>query len=77
MLDIKIEYDGDYPNLCRGKLSVTINDTKYEFPEYCMDPGEYTWVISEWPKNFPEELKCAALQAINEYIEPSCCGGCS
>ena len=28
---IKIDYDGEYPNLCRGNLKVTIDDVEYDF----------------------------------------------
>ena len=89
-MNIKIEYDGKYPNLCRGNLIVKINGQTIQFPEYCLVSGgsvwfddewndnveEGPWSIGEWPENFPEELKTAVLDAINEQIPHGCCGGC-
>ena len=36
---IKIDYDGEYPNLCSGHLTVYIDDVKYNFPDYCLSSG--------------------------------------
>ena len=38
-MNIKIDYNGKYPNLCSGKLIATIDDVKYSFPDYCMVSG--------------------------------------
>jgi hypothetical protein len=86
---IDIEYDGAYPNLCRGQLVVTIGKTKWTFPPYCLSSGgcawtkpDYTgtthgsWTIREWPEGFPAELKEAVTEAVNGLIEHGCCGGC-
>lgn len=89
-MDIKIEYNGRFPNLCSGDLVVTIDDVRWNFPSYCLSSGgnvwfddewsehveEGEWTISEYPLNFPEELKAAVLDAVNERIPYGCCGGC-
>jgi hypothetical protein len=87
---IKIEYDGSYPNLCRGKLFIIIAGKKWEFPDYCLSSGgsvsfddEWNenvasgpWLIKEWPKDFPDEFKDSVTEAINSEIRWGCCGGC-
>ena len=90
MNNIEIKYNGEYPNLCSGQLTVTINNKVWKFPEYCLMSGgsvwftddweerieEGYWSIREWPDNFPNEFKSEVLNAINEYIPHGCCGGC-
>jgi hypothetical protein len=87
---IKIIYDGEYPNLCSGNLSVEIDNKIWEFPDRCLksngevyfdqDWNDYItkglWDITEWPKDFPEYLKKEVLDAINDNIPHGCCGGC-
>ena len=88
-MDIKIEYDGSYPNLCRGNLVVIIDGSRWDFPDCCLysnggiNPnyeGTYKgpWEINgdDWPEDFPEELKGLVTKAINEQIPLGCCGGC-
>lgn len=85
-----ISYDGKWPNLCAGKLIMKLNNKEVIFPNYCLSSGgsvSFTedwdeiitsgrWTISEFPKNFPEELKDYARTLINENIDYGCCGGC-
>ena len=87
---MKIEYDGEYPNLCSGNLVVIIDGKRWEFPEYCLVSGgsvSFTedweeivtsgeWQITEYPKDFPEDWKDAVIKAVNESIRKGCCGGC-
>ena len=87
---IKIDYDGEYPNLCSGHLIVYINNIKYNFPDYCLSSGGCVcrdddwnmwaesgpWNICDWPINFPEDLKDSTLDEINVTIPWGCCGGC-
>ena len=89
-MDIKIEYDGAYPNLCSGALIVTIGGKRWEFPPYCLSSGGSVWFdenwlehvssgawsVSDWPDGFPEELKKAVEDAVNDEIPNGCCGGC-
>jgi len=90
MEGIEVKYDGSYPNLCSGKLILIINNKEWVFPDYCLSSGgsvsfdeEWNecvtsggWTITEYPKDFPEELKQAAENAVNENVECGCCGGC-
>jgi hypothetical protein len=87
---IKIEYNGEYPNLCSGQLIVTIGKKRWKFPSYCLlsggsvwfddDWGEHVesgeWSVSEWPDRFPEDRKADVIDAINSSITLGCCGGC-
>lgn len=88
-MDIFIDYNGEYPNLCSGDLKVTIDGKQWVFPNDCMVSGgsvydngndyvviEGPWKIDEWPKEFPENLKSGVLDEINETVEWGCCGGC-
>jgi len=89
-MDIKIEYNGKYPNLCSGNLTVTIDGKEWIFPDYCLLSGGSVWFdenwsdhvssgpweIDEWPEGFPEELKEDVLCSINNEIAWGCCGGC-
>lgn len=89
-MNIEITYDGEYPNLCRGHLFVTIDGKTWDFGKYCLSSGgsvsftpEWTeivdsgpWHVSCWPENFPEDIKAAVEYEINKEIPAGCCGGC-
>lgn len=88
-MEIKIDYDGTYPNLCSGHLFVTIDDEKWDFGEYCLSSGGYVTFDNDWneyvtdgpwtvtfPKDFPDELKEIVEGEINMKIPWGCCGGC-
>jgi len=88
--DIKIEYNGAYPNPCSGTLVVTLDNKRWEFPKHCLSSGgnvwfdggwdehveSGAWVINKWPEGFPEEHKSAVEYAVNAEIPEGCCGGC-
>lgn len=90
MAKIEVKYDGSYPNLCSGKLILTIDGKEWIFPNCCLGSGGSVsfddewyecvtsgeWTITEYPKDFPEELKQAAEDAVNENVSWGCCGGC-
>lgn len=88
-MDIAIEYDGEFPNLCSGTLVVTIDGKRWNFPDFCMVSGggvswggeedvvdKGPWSINNWPRGFPEDQKTAVLDKINEVVPWGCCGGC-
>jgi hypothetical protein len=89
-MKIEIKYNGSYPNLCRGKLTVIIDGIVWDFPDYCLESGgsvsfdsewhevvsSGNWDVGKWPDNFPDNVKPAVLSAINEEIPLGCCGGC-
>lgn len=88
---IVISYDGKYPNFCRGNLTVHIGTKVWNFPRYCLSSGGHIefdeeisdwkiyygpWIICTWPTDFPENLKDAVTNAVNDQIPFGCCGGC-
>ena len=89
-MNIKIDYDGEWPNLCSGNLVVTIDEKVWAFGKYCLSSGGSVsfdddwnenitsgkWSIVNWPEDFPVELQDDVLKAINEEIPQGCCGGC-
>lgn len=90
--DIKVEYDGRYPNLCAGNLFVTVNGTQYRFKPHTIRSGGSVWFDEgwsehvehgpwyiddeAWPEHFSIPLRIAVMEAINNSIEHGCCGGC-
>ena len=91
-MDIKIKYDGEWPNLCRGHLIVCIDDVEWDFGGYSLKSGgeiqrdeewnmwatEGPWDIWDWPEGFPKDeyLRLNVLEAVNTSIPFGCCGGC-
>ena len=88
---IKIKYDGEYPCLCFGHLEVWVDDIYYDFGKGCLSSGggcgfseDYTdsyvydgdWTITDFPKDFPMELKEELTDIVNQEIPHGCCGGC-
>jgi hypothetical protein len=90
MENIKIDYNGRYPNLCSGTLVVTIGEKVWNFGENVLSSSgsvsfdeqwneEVTsgpWGISDWPKGFPKKYRAVVEDAINDQIPWGCCGGC-
>lgn len=82
-----VSYNGKYPNLCRGDLVLAIDGKPIRFPSYCLnstggicgnldDTYDGPWEITDYPDDFPEELKAAAVELVNDNIPRGCCGGC-
>ena len=90
-MDIKIEYDGEWPCLCMGHLIVWIDDVRWDFGD-CLSSGgavlrdeewnmwaeEGPWLITDWPEGFPEDehIRLNVIEAVNSKIPWGCCGGC-
>ena len=86
-----ISYDGEYPNLCSGKLVLEINHHTVEFPNHTLISGGYVRFDENWNEevgqggwsvvtdNIPNEYKHLINQivdVINESVPYGCCGGC-
>lgn len=87
-----VSYDGEYPNLCSGILTIRINGKEYELPEYCLESGgcvsfteDYDEIVTigEWRLSDTfklqkelEPYKEEILKVINENVPLGCCGGC-
>jgi hypothetical protein len=89
-MEIEIEFNGGFPNLCAGFLAVTINEKRWVFESHALRSGGNVWfdrdwmehvesgpwTVSEWPDDFPEDLKEEVEKEINASIPWGCCGGC-
>ena len=87
-----ISYDGDFPNLCEGKLTIEVAGVEFVLPRHTFESGgsvtfddDWEDTISKGPWKFseyaeiPEELepfKDKILDVMNENVEYGCCGGC-
>ena len=87
-----ISYDGKYPNLCDGKLTIEVAGVQFELKSHTFESGgsvsfddEWEPTIAELPWKFsefaeiPEELEPfreKILEVMNENVEHGCCGGC-
>jgi hypothetical protein len=69
-MQIEIEYDGHFPNLCRGTLRVILDGIRYDFGSHALISGGWVlynsdtsdiditrgaWEIRVWPDSFPED----------------------
>lgn len=91
-MDIKVEYDGQWPCLCMGHLVIWIDDVKWDFGSHSLSSGgavlrdddwnmwaeEGPWDIWDWPEGFPEDeyIRSNVIDAVNSEIMHGCCGGC-
>lgn len=86
-----VSYDGKWPNLCRGKLTIKVDGIEQEF-EYCLCSGgsaccgfdgendivtQGDWTLEEdkFSEFSDEELKVIA-KLVNDNVPHGCCGGC-
>lgn len=53
-MDIKVEYDGAWPNLCRGNLKITIDGVLWDFGCYSLSSGGEILRDDDW-NMWPEE----------------------
>lgn len=82
-----ISYDGSYPTLCYGTLTIEINGIRYELKD-CLHSGgsvsftdDWTEVVEsgEWSVSVPDELKEfkeGITDVVNNKVDYGCCGGC-
>lgn len=86
-----VSYDGRYPNLCAGVLTLKIDGEIVEFERHSLVSGGGVWFDNEWsehvesgawmvePEAIPQKyvhLIKEIKEVINENIPFGCCGGC-
>ena len=82
-----IKYDGKYPNLCSGILTLEINGKKRKDIKirtlgnagFTKDWNEFVqlgeWEIDELPEDL-QYLELEIEKIVNENVPLGCCGGC-
>ena len=92
MRDIQfISYTGKYPNLCSGKLTISVDGDEIT-EDHCLISGGYIrsfvdedivkgeWTVDFLHKfyfmNFDDEEKKLITDLVNANIPFGCCGGC-
>lgn len=83
-----VSYDGKYPNLCSGTLTIDVDGEKMEIQDALTSGGcvwfdddwnehveSGAWAVNDlpdWAKPHREEIETL----VNENIPFGCCGGC-
>ena len=84
-----VSYDGKYPCLCMGTLTIRVDGKTYKF-EHAMISGGHicrddAWNMEaeegDWEVNLREHpelepYKEEITRLVNENVEHGCCGGC-
>ena len=84
-----VSYDGKWPCLCMGTLTIRVDGKTYKF-EHAMISGGYIcrdadWNMwseeGDWELNLYEHpelkpYKKEITRLVNENVEHGCCGGC-
>lgn len=87
MRDIKVEYDGKYPNTCSGRLKIWVNSELIYSKEFCCHSTGSVWFDDDWSEHIEEgELIWGDANQFDEEIQQAvrdklscvgvCCGGC-
>jgi len=86
---IEVKYDGEFPNTCRGTLTIIEDDKVIYKDKYSCHSTGHAWVDSdnhdhvtsgelEWAEEeaakFSQEIRDAVAEKLSEFHV--CCGGC-
>ena len=82
-----VSYDGKFPNLCSGTLTLRINGEKVSIRR-CLCSGGSVWFDKDWGDHvehgawtldLPDEYwqyEEQITNVVNENVPYGCCGGC-
>ena len=87
MNNIKVEYDGKYPNACSGRLKIWENNKLIYNKEFCCTSTGRVWFDDEWNEHVESgELLWDDANDFDKKIQEEvekvlsqihvCCGGC-
>lgn len=84
-----ISYDGKYPCLCFGTLTISVNEKIYKFKHAMISGGcimrDENWNMwseqGDWEIDLEEHPELEPYReeitrVVNENVEQGCCGGC-
>lgn len=84
---MNISYDGSYPNLCSGTLTIKCKGQTWKIER--LRSGGGVWFDKEWsehidsgpwtidfPDVFPECYRDKVTEMVNDQVGWGCCGGC-
>lgn len=87
MSNIKVKYDGEYPNACRGNLVIKVDGEEIYNKDYCCYSTGCVWFDSGWDAHvesgeliwkdasrFSTEIQEAVKEELDKVSV--CCGGC-
>ncbi|GHV48051.1 hypothetical protein FACS189499_06690 [Clostridia bacterium] len=85
-----VSYDGKYPCLCNGVLTIEIDGERFELNNAlssggtCSRQNDYSPTYGDWTFSEYDELPNKArlysdvvLQLVNNKVKHGCCGGCA
>ena len=82
-----VSYDGEYPCLCKGTLTIDVDGKIYNLDDVLISGGSCNWHTDEIVKGawfvsnlqLPRELRPLVSEierVVNENVPFGCCGGC-
>ena len=84
-----VSYDGKYPCLCMGTLTIKVDGKVYSFNHAMISGGsvlrnedwdmwteEGDWKVDLYEHPELEPYKEEITRVVNEKVEHGCCGGC-
>lgn len=84
-----VSYDGKYPCLCMGTLTIKVDGKAYRFNHAMISGGRVLrnedwdmWAVQDdWEINLDEHpelepYKEEITRVVNDNVEQGCCGGC-
>ena len=75
-----VSYDGKYPCLCMGTLTIKVDGKAYSFNHAMISGGSVLrnedWKLDLYEHPELEPYKEEITRVVNDNVEQGCCGGC-